>query len=73
MVGILYKDYPNEFIQYVNGLKQHNVELSDMRWNQICNKWQIGIRPDNKGGYWINGEWDEQLHNSINDLNSLRR
>lgn len=72
MVGILYKDYPNDFIQYVDGLKRHNVKLSDMRWKQICNKWQIEFSVDNKGGYWINAEWDDKLHKAICDLNTLK-
>lgn len=41
MIGILYKDYSNDFINYVNGLVRHNVKLSDLRLKQVCKKWDI--------------------------------
>jgi hypothetical protein len=73
MIGLLYKDYPTEFTDYVDGLIRHNVKLNDLRLKQICKKWDIGIRDDDIGGFWINGEWDTNLQNKINDLLSLRK
>jgi hypothetical protein len=73
MVGILYKDHSNNFVNYVDGLVRHNVKLNDLRLKQICKKWDIGIKDDGKGGYWINGEWDSNLQNKIILLVSLKR
>jgi hypothetical protein len=64
---ILYKDYPNEFINYVNGLIKHNVTLTDLRLKQICKKWDIGIT-NCDGGYWVNAELDDNLRKHINIL-----
>lgn len=72
--GVLYKEYPNEFIDYVNGLKKHNIELSDLRLKQICKKWDIRIRSDIfNGGYWVNGEFNEKLQKTIIDLVFLKK
>jgi hypothetical protein len=73
MIGILYKDYSNDFVNYVTSLVRHNVKLSDLRLKQVCKKWDIGIRDDGNGGYWVNGEWDSNLQNQINLLISLRK
>lgn len=73
MIGILYKDYSNDFVNYVTDLVKHNVKLSDLRLKQICKKWNIGIIDDDNGGYWVNGEWDNNLQNYINLLISLRK
>lgn len=73
MIGILYKDYSNDFVNYVTGLVRHNVKLSDLRLKQVCKKWDIGIIDDGNSGYWINGEWDNNLQNHINLLISLRK
>jgi hypothetical protein len=72
MVGILYKDYSDNFVNYVDGLIRHNVVLNDLRLKQICKKWDIGIC-DNNGGYMINGEWDNNLQNYIIMLVSLKK
>lgn len=76
--GVLYMEYPNEFMTYVDGLKKHNVKLSDLRLKQICKKWDIKIEwvdgfCDNtkSRGYWINGIWDQDLRRSANDLVNL--
>jgi len=73
MLGILYKDYSDNFVNYVEGLIRHNVILNDLRLKQICKKWDIGISDDNNGGYWINGEWDNNLQNYIIMLVSLKK
>jgi hypothetical protein len=73
MVGILYKDYSDNFVNYVDGLIRHNVVLNDLRLKQICKKWNISIYDDNNGGYWINGEWDNNLQNYIIMLVSLKK
>ena len=73
MEGILYKDYSDDFVNYVDGLVSHNVILNDLRLKQICKKWDIGIRDDNNGGYWVNGEWDNNLQNYIHKLFSLKK
>jgi hypothetical protein len=72
MKGILYKDHSNDFVNYVTGLVRHNVKLSDLRLKQVCEKWEIGIRDDGNGGYWVNGEFDNNLQNYINMLVSLK-
>ena len=73
MIGILYKDYSDDFVNYVTGLVRHNVKLSDLRLKQVCKKWDIVIRDDGSGGYWVNGEWNNNLQNHINLLLSLRK
>jgi hypothetical protein len=72
MKGILYKDHSNDFVNYVTGLVRHNVKLSDLRLKQVFEKWEIGIRDDGNGGYWVNGEFDNNLQNYINMLVSLK-
>lgn len=72
MLGILYKDYPNDFVNYVNNLEKHNVRLTDLRLKQICKKWDIRISNDNNGDYWVNGEWDDHLQDYINKLLLLK-
>lgn len=70
MTSKLYKDHETDFRDYVEGLKQHKVKLSDLRLKQICLKWGIYFSDDLK---FFQAEWDASLQKVLQDLFNLRK